>query len=258
MQNITAVAGVVILEMIRRKDVYVLLFLTALITLVLGSVDLFGDAKIARYLKEVCLTLIWISSIIIAVFSAARQLPVEKESRTLFPLLAKPITRSEVLLGKFLGCWAACAVSLAAFYLFFALISGSREHAWPVVNYVQAFWLHCLFCGLVAAVTMLGSVFFTAVSSNTTILITCIVGMMLLGRHLHKVAVKAGGLAGHFLDALYYTLPHLEWFDVRDLIVHNWPRMEWGIVGQDTLYAAAYGACFLAIACWRFRRQTIH
>ena len=52
MSHISAVAGVVILEMIRRKDVYVLLFLTALITLVLGSVNFFGDAKIARYLKE--------------------------------------------------------------------------------------------------------------------------------------------------------------------------------------------------------------
>ena len=258
MQKISAVAGVVILEMIRRKDIYVLFFLTALITLVLGSVDLFGDAKIARYLKEVCLSLIWMCSVIIAVFTAARQIPVERESRTLFPLLAKPITRSEVMLGKCVGCWLACCISLAAFYLLFALISGIREQHWPLVNYFQAFWLHCLFSGIVVALTLLGSVWFTAVSSNATIILSCVVGILLLGRHLHKVAIKAGGIAGHLLDGLYFSLPHLEWFDVRDLIIHNWPRMEWTIVGQDTLYACAYAGCFLALACWRFRRQPIH
>src|SRR4029453_7366639 len=118
MQNITAIARVVILEMIRRKDVFVLLFLTALITLLLGSVNLFGDDKIARYLKEVCLTFIWVSSLVIAIATAARQIPAERESRTIFPLLAKPVTRGQVMLGKFLGCWAACGLALLAFYVF--------------------------------------------------------------------------------------------------------------------------------------------
>ncbi|MBI1839937.1 MAG: ABC transporter permease [Verrucomicrobia bacterium] len=258
MSHISAVASVVILEMIRRKDVYVLLFLTALITLALGAVNFFGDPKIARYLKEVCLALIWVSSLVIAVFTAARQIPSEKESRTLFPLLAKPISRAQVMLGKFLGCWLACAASLAAFYVFFAILSATREGQWPVANYVQAYWLHCLFCGLVASLTLLGSVWFTAVSSNATIILAFVGAMLVLGRHLHKVAMKTGGLAGNLLDVGYYALPHLEWFDVRDLIIHNWPRIDWDVIAKDTLYAFAYGGCFLALACWRFRRYAIH
>lgn len=258
MHNILAVAGVVILEMIRRKDVYVLLILTALITLSLGSVTFFGDPKIARYLKEVCLTLIWICSLVISVMSAARQIPAEKESRTLFPLLAKPISRSQVMLGKFAGCWAACCASMALFYLLFAIISGSKEGAWPVANYLQAYWLHCMFCGLVVAMTLLGSVWFTAVSSNATILLVAVTGLLLLGRHLHKVAAKTGGVLGHLLDAAYYTLPHLEFYDVRDLIVHNWPRIDWVVIGQDTLYGVLYGAVFLMLACLRFRRLAVH
>jgi hypothetical protein len=62
MNNITAIASVVIREMIRRKDFYVLFVLTVLITLVMGSVNFFNDGKIVRYLKEICLLLIWISS----------------------------------------------------------------------------------------------------------------------------------------------------------------------------------------------------
>ena len=78
------------------------------ITLVMGSVTLFHDPKIVRYLKEICLLLIWISSLVIAITTAARQIPVERENRTIFPLLAKPVTRTQLLVGKFLGCWLAC------------------------------------------------------------------------------------------------------------------------------------------------------
>ena len=41
--NVLAIAGVVITEMYRRKDFYVLFVLTALITLVMGSVSFFNQ-----------------------------------------------------------------------------------------------------------------------------------------------------------------------------------------------------------------------
>ena len=59
MNNVFAIAGVVILEMYRRKDFYVLFIVTVLITAAMGSVTFFNDAKIIRYLKEICLFLIW-------------------------------------------------------------------------------------------------------------------------------------------------------------------------------------------------------
>ncbi len=258
MHILLAVAGVVILELIRRKDVYVLLILTALVTLLLGSVNLFGDANIARYLKEICLTLIWISSIVIAVTTAARQIPAEKESRTIFPLLAKPVTRAQVMLGKFVGCWTACALSLAVFYLFFALVSGAKEHHWPWLSYLQAFWLHAMFCGIVVALTLLGSVVLAAPSSTVTIVGVVVVGILLLGRHLNKVAAQAGGLAGDLLNAVYFAIPHLEWYDIRDLIVHNWPAIDWRVIAIDTVYGAAFAGLFLVLACLRFRRLALN
>src|SRR5213595_276484 len=105
MKNILAVSGIVIKELYRRKDFYVLFILTVLICLVMGSVNIFQDDKIVRYLKELCLLFIWISSLVIAVTTTARQIPAERENRTLFPLLAKPLTRGHLILGKFLGCW---------------------------------------------------------------------------------------------------------------------------------------------------------
>ena len=189
MNNILAVSHIVIKELYRRKDFYVLFILTVLVCLVMGSVSIFSDSKMVRYLKEICLLLVWISSLVIAITTAARQIPAERENRTLFPLLAKPLTRSQLLLGKFLGCWLACALVLLCFYLFFGALSASREQHWPVLNYFQAAALHWVMLGVVVALTLLGSLVFTAQSSNATICFVAIAGILLLGRHLGKVAV---------------------------------------------------------------------
>src|SRR5947209_20592995 len=103
MKKTIAIADIVIKELYRRKDFYVLFVLTAVITIVIGAVHFFNDAEIIRHLKETCLQLIWISSLIIAITTTARQIPAERENRTIFPLLAKPVSRGQVLAGKFLG-----------------------------------------------------------------------------------------------------------------------------------------------------------
>ncbi|KAF0177845.1 MAG: Uncharacterized protein FD161_2289 [Limisphaerales bacterium] len=258
MNTVWALANVVVLEMVRRKDFYVLFILTVLLTGTAGSVNLFNDRSIVRYLKEICLLLIWVSGLVIAITCTARQIPAEREHRTIFPLLAKPVTRAQFLLGKFLGCWLATGLALALFYLFFGLVSASREHSWPVANYLQAGWLHWMMLGIVIAFTLLGSIVFAAPSSNGTICFVCSAGMLLLGRHLNKVALSLAEPLQSLLYGLYFVLPHLELFDVRDLIIHNWELIPWGVVALATLYAAAYAAFFLFAAWLIFRRRALN
>ncbi|HEY6225849.1 MAG TPA: ABC transporter permease subunit, partial [Verrucomicrobiae bacterium] len=176
-----AIASVVIKESYRRKDFYVLFVLTAVITVTLGSASFFNDRSIVRYLKEVCLLFIWLSALVIAVTTAARQIPAERENRTIFPLLAKPVSRWDVMLGKFLGCWAAGGVALLVFYTFFVGISGLREHAWPLANYFQAAWLHFVFVGVVVAMVLCGSVLLSTPSANATMSFVIVFGILLLG-----------------------------------------------------------------------------
>ena len=258
MNNAFAVAGIVIKELYRRKDFYVLFILTALITLAMGSFKLFNDEKIVRYIKEICLLLIWISSLVIAITTAARQLPAEKELRTIFPLLAKPITRGQLILGKFLGCWMACGMALLLFYVFFGIISGAREHAFPVLNYFQALWLHWILLAIVVAVVLAGSVVFSAVSANTTISFIIVLGILFIGRHLNKVALQLSEPGRSIIYSLYFAIPHLEFYDVRDLIIHSLPRISWTVVGLATLYGICYTALFLFVTWLIFRRKSLN
>ncbi len=258
MRNILAVAGIVIKELYRRKDFYVLFILTALICLVMASVNIFHDKQIVRYLKEICLLLIWISSLVIAISTTARQIPAERENRTLLPLLAKPLSRPQLILGKFFGCWLASGLALICFYAFFGALTASREHDWPLMNYFQAAALQWFMLGIIIAFVLLGSLVFAAPSSNSTICFVLVAGILLVGRHLDQVALTLPEPARTLVYAIYYVIPHLELFDVRDLIIHNWPLIHWHIFGLAILYALAYTAAFLIATCLLFRRKAVN
>ncbi len=258
MNTVLALSGVVIKELYRRKDFYVLFVLTAVITLVMGSISFFNDAKIARYLKEICLLLIWISALVIAIATTARQIPAERENRTIFPLLAKPVTRAHVVLGKFLGSWLACGIALIVFYVFFGVVSGARENHWPLAQFLQAAWLQWVMLGVVVALVLLGSVVFAAPSSNSTIIFIVVLGILLLGRHLNQVAVQQTEPMRTIIYSVYFVIPHLEWYDIRDFVVYNQGLIGWANIALATLYGAIYTATLLFGTWLVFRRKALN
>ena len=258
MNKVFALAAVVIKELYRREDFYVLFVLTALVTLVMGSANLFNDTRIVRYLKELCLLLIWVSGLVIAIGTAARQIPAERESRTIFPLLAKPVTRAHVVLGKFFGCWLACGIALVIFYVFLGLVGGLREQQWPVLNYLQALWLHWMCLAVVVALVLFGSVIFAAPSSNATICFVVVVGILALARHLNQVALRQTEPLTSIIYTIYFLIPHLEWYDVRDLIIHGKGLIGWVDCGLASLYAGFYSAIFLCAAWLAFRKKPLN
>jgi len=257
MNTVLALSGVVIKELYRRKDFYVLFVLTAAITFVAGSVVFFHDPNIVRYIKDICMLLIWVSALLISIATTARQIPAERENRTIFPLLAKPVTRGQVVLGKFLGCWLASGIALIVFYLFFAVITGSREQSWPVADYFQAFLLQWVMLGIVTAMTLLGSIVFAAPSSTVTIIFIVVAGILFLGRHLNTVALHNDEPMRSIIYAIYFIIPHLELFDVRERVVNDWGLVNWFYCGLAALYAAAYTALFLVLTWLGFRHKSL-
>ena len=257
MSKIFALAGVVIKELYRRKDFYVLFVLTALLTVAAGAVNFFHDEKIIRYVKDICLLLIWVSALVIAIVTTARQIPAEREARTLFPLLAKPVSRGQVIAGKFLGCWLATGVALIVFYFFFAIITGSREHAWPWAVYFQALWMQWLMLAIVIALVLLGSIYFAAPSSTSTISFIAVVGILGIGSHLETIALQQPEPMQSILTVIYFGIPHLEWFDLRDFVVYDQTIVAWPAVLLATVYASVWTGILLLLAWFGFRRKNL-
>ena len=100
----------------------------------------------------------------------ARQIHAERESRTLFPLLAKPVQPERIRFsGNSLGCWLACGWRCWCFTLFCGHRRSPAASTGGLLEHFQAFWLHWIMLGVVVAMVLAGSLVFTAPSSNATI-----------------------------------------------------------------------------------------
>ncbi len=257
MNAIAAVAVVSIKELYRRKDFYVLFFLAALIVLGMWVGNLTKDEKLTGALKEICFLLIWISGLVIAVGTAARQIPSERENRTIYPLLAKPVTRGQIITGKFIGCWLACAVALAIFYFCLAIVIASREHSLNLGGYLEAFWMQWMFLAIVIAAALWGSLLLPAQSSNITICLIASVAILLLVPKLGSAAILLAEPLRSVVYAVYFLVPHFEWFNLKSFALSGSGTAGWTFCLLSTLYAACYAGFFLLGTWLSFRRRAL-
>jgi hypothetical protein len=105
---------------------------------------------------------------------------------------------------------------------------------------------------------LLGSILFAAPSSNGTICLIVIAGILLLGRYLNQIALKEPQPLGTVVYALYYLIPHLEWYDVRDFVIYNRPLIGWGDCALASLYGAVYSGLLLFATWLLFRRKPLN
>ena len=101
--RLLAVAANTFRETVRERVLYNLVFFAILMTLsglLLGQLSIRQDEKI---LKDIGLAAMDFFGVLIAVFMGTGLVSKEIERRSLYPLLAKPLTRGEFFLGKFAG-----------------------------------------------------------------------------------------------------------------------------------------------------------
>ncbi len=254
MRRVAVVAGIVWLEVLRRKDLYVLFILLAAFLLVLLTLDIFGLSRLMEYTKEIGLLMAWLFSLILTVSVSVRQLPQEEARGTIFPLLAKPITRGQVILGKWLGAWGAVSLATLTFYLFLVLLVLGRGGAWGGLILVQALLAHLCLLGIISALSLLFATRLHGDAAGALTLTVTLAAYLLLPR-VPALIVHERGIIGTSLLLLYYLLPHLELFDLRRRLVHNWDALAAATFGQILLYGAIMIAVFILLAWLAYRRK---
>ena len=254
MIRILTLAWLVWLEMLRRKDVYVLLILLAAFLVTLMAFNLFGLGQAVSYLKEIGMLLAWVCSWILAVSVSTRQLPQEERQGTIFILLAKPVSRAEIILGKWLGTWVVVGAATLVFYVLLAGMVVLRGGVFGGVVLAQAGLLHL---GLLGVITALGIAFSTRFNADAAAVLTYVVTLsawFILPR-VPDLVLKARSAVQTGLMVIYYALPHLELFDLRRRLVYGWPPAP----GEAVLLTLAYGllmtAVFLTLGWLAYRNK---
>ncbi len=255
-RQLAALARLSLLDLYRRKDLAVLLILAGAILVPLAFAKPFGVEGASRYLAEVAMAMIWLFSLIVALGVSARLFPPEFETRTIYPLLAKPVGRGVLLLGKYLGALAASLSALTLFYALYGAMTGLRQGAWFPPILLQAFVMHAGLIVLVAAIGLLGSLLVTP-SANLTLAGIALAAMFGFGRRLPDLAAAQPGPLKALVWLVHAIGPHAEFFDMRQRLVHNWPMIPWSVCALVWAYAIAYAAGCLLLAAWALRRRKL-
>ena len=250
--RILVIAQTVWLETLRRKDVYLLAVMALAALAVLMVLNVFGMRNLAGYIKETGLMLAWVFAWILAVAVGVRQLPGEELSGTVFSLLAKPVTRLELVAGKWLGTWSIVSAATASFYLVLAAVVLARGGSFGPATTAQALVLHVCFIGVVSSAAVLFSTRLHADAAATLTAALTLAAFLVIPQSA-GYAGELGGFAGGLLLAFYFSLPHLELFDLRARVVHDWEALSTSVFCQIALYGLALMLLFTALAWLAYR-----
>jgi Cu-processing system permease protein len=252
---IRAIAWSAVIETVRRKDIYVLVILTGMLVGGAGLMSFFGVRGLETFLKDMALTVINAFAIILTVLLAARQFPDEKKQRTLYPLLARPITRGDFVVGKFLGVWIMAMLALLLFTST-AMILLMIFHI-PVGGiFFQYIILRAVSLGVIAAMTICLSFLLTP-SANVTIALLITIGASTFSRTAYLVHDSLSGVSQRIVEIAYWVIPHFDLFDLSRKVAYGWEPISWAVVAAICAYGAIYAAIFLAGGAMKFAKQPL-
>lgn len=243
-----------LLETIRRKDLYVVLILTVLLVLGASAFRVFGVQGLEIFVKDVAFTAIGVMTTILTVLIAARQIPEEMQRRTIYPLMARPITRGQLLLGK----WATAYFTASLCFLLLTLATLGLLIALGVPVkpiFMQYVLLKLIGIGWLCAMVVALSLYLTP-AANVTLTLILAFGSGVFNRLL-LMAHWEHGLNALWLNLLYGALPHYDYFDMSKKVVFDWDLAPWWVLGALAGYALLSGAAWLLIGWLKFRKQTI-
>ena len=239
-------------ENLRDKILYNLLLFALLL---IGASVILGELTIAEKKKmvfDIGLAAINLVGVVISVFVGIGLVSKEIERRTVYTIMARPISRPHFILGKYCGLALTLLVNVSvmlAVYLVTLWVNQVDVH----VSVLQAVVLIYVELLLITAIALFFSTFSSATLSAMMTLGLYIVGH--LTTDLKALAEKsAQSSVKTVTTALYYVCPNLEALNLKGEAAAG---LSMG-VSYLTL-AAAYGLLYAAVlvtgACYVFQRR---
>ena len=252
-------------ESVRDKVLYNLVFFAVLLiaaSYVIGQLTAGQDIKI---IKDLGLAATSVFGLFIAVFIGIGLVSKEVERRSIYALLAKPIQRHQIVIGKYVGLVFTLAVNLTvmavALYVVLAFMrwlgpaSMIRALDAPVLDtaMLKAVALIFVELSMVTAIALFFSTFSTPILSATLTFGLFVAGHFSADlRNFDQIVDSA--VVVRLARGLYWVLPNLAPFDIKAQVVHGQP-VSAGYMALTAAYGAVYIAALLTAAVIIFSRR---
>lgn len=227
-------------ESIRNKILYVLVFFGVVM---IGSGTIVGSLSYVesnRILQDIGLGAIRMFGVAIAIFIGIQLIHREVDRRTVYTILSKPLSRSEFLLGKFVGLCLTIAMQVAVMGGAFVVVSLSTD--------APLGWPHAAFFVLVGVELVLVVAIATFFSAFTTPMLAALftTGAWVVGQLTRDLRDIGASTEIPMIEAttaiVHRVLPDLESFNLAVEAAHQLP-----VTASDVLLPVLYGFGYATI-----------
>lgn len=265
MEVVRAVAFNVFKESVRDRVPYnLVLFATLLIgsSFLIGQLTAGQDVKI---IKDLGLAATSVFGLFIAIFIGIGLVSKEVERRSIYSLLAKPISRSQFIAGKYAGLVLTLAVNVSVMTIALYLVLAYLRWATPAE--IRAGWttaatdpallkailLIFVELMLITAIALFFSTFSSPILSAALTFGLFVAGQFNADLRNFDLVVDSPAAAA-LARAVYHVVPDLSAFDVKTQVVHGL-AVSPGYLGATVVYGLVYIAALLLGATFIFSRR---
>jgi Cu-processing system permease protein len=258
MRAVWLIAKSVLIEAIRRKEIYAVVLVSVLMIGAAMTVNFFHLEGIEKFYREIALDVMSLATAATAIVLSARQLPREFENRTIYPMMAKPIARSQFLLGKLLGTVMASTFCLALFMAVYFAGAMYLSHTVPWALMAQYIYLQILMTTIVSTMGFWLSLMLNLDAAITVCAVICLASST-ISTIIVYISRDYSAMGRRILQFFIFALPQLQLFDLGDKATHgsDWPPLSASTLGMLTAYAAIYASAFFGLALLAFRRKAL-
>lgn len=244
-QASSAIAKVTFQEILRDKVLYNILVCAVLLVVLSVVAARLSFVRQDRLLTNFGLTGLTLSCALIAIFTGAAMVAREYERRTVFVALARPISRLQFVLGKYLGLAGVIFVNWLGLLTALGFLGGMAAPGGlgQLVNSTVA----AAVVLVLAQSWVLGALsVFLSTFSTTSLAVMITIGLSLVGLNVSQLRLLAAKVespvSAALLHAVSNVIPNLEYFNLGTKVSYGLP-----VDGIAFLGSLAYAVCLIGL-----------
>jgi ABC-type transport system involved in multi-copper enzyme maturation permease subunit len=250
MKNIRVIAQNTLVELLRNRLLYVLLFFTVFLLCLMVALGQLSYTEQLRLTLGLGLGSIHICLVGLTIFVGGSIVYREIDRLTILTLLARSITRTEFLVGKFFGFLSLMFLLIGGFFLLYVGNLLFMNFTFEILDLLLVFIGFFLEIMLLLAVTIFFSTFCASFLAIVFSLCFFIIGHW-VGNLGYLAEVSGAGRFKTFAKIMRLSFPNLENFNWRSYpMEHN---IEAGYMLGNSVNAVIWTAFFLFCATLIFK-----
>lgn len=249
------IASNVFREVIRDRVLYLLGFFAVIMVAAAILVPEVAASTEDQIIPDIGLAAISILGLAITIFVGTGLVNKEIEKRTVYVMVAKPISRAEVIVGKHWGLSAVIALLVAMMTAIFMAMLSMRQIPYPAGSILLSAVFQFLELSLIAAVAILFGVFTSSLLATMLTFAIYLVGQFSRDLLALGAISESPGLK-QVTEGIYLILPDLARLNLKNQAVYGFDLLPQAseLLG-NVLYAIVYTMLLLAIATAIFSRR---